>query len=431
MPKLSSATPSWVVNLRTLIKRQHGTGWQIYEQSGRVKLTRRWPDGGSSSVMLDLPWNSSATTAVLRQLEDIRGRMEQAGLSLSEAARLQAAAQASVAAADTFSANGESVDWRAVVDRFAAHKTAHSGAVKDRTWTRMYLPVMKQVLAALASRPLPRNGRDLLARLRDTYGGEPGSQGRRQRILYAAQLLRFAVEECGAPERWRPPARGDLGALVGRKTQPDPDSTPITDQQLLRLLEGIPDARWKLAIGLMACFGLRPVELRHCRPSADGRQLVVSYSKRTSRGSTRPRDVSGIDPIGWPGLSDQLLGQLQMAGRVPGAVSLPPLGPEDTGTASAVSTYLRRRPVWEALRAEAAAAGERLTVYSLRHGFALRAHEVAELSPRVTAALMGHSLQTHNTHYGRWTNGDTVATAMSRARQRVEQRQQEHQRNVA
>lgn len=83
MPKLSSATPRW------------------------AKLTRRWPEGGSSSVMLGLPWNSSAITAVLRQLLEIRERMEQAGLSLSEAAELQAAAEACAADADAFSANGE------------------------------------------------------------------------------------------------------------------------------------------------------------------------------------------------------------------------------------------------------------------------------------------------------------------------------------
>jgi hypothetical protein len=38
-------------------------------------------------------------------------------------------------------------------------------------------------------------------------------------------------------------------------------------QQLVRLLAGIPYERWRLGVGLMACFGLRPVEQNHIRSS--------------------------------------------------------------------------------------------------------------------------------------------------------------------
>ncbi|MCX5969319.1 MAG: hypothetical protein NTV57_17170 [Cyanobacteria bacterium] len=424
MPALSSATPAWATTLRSMIKQQHGSGWAIREQSGKVKLTRRWA-GGSSSAMLDLTWASTSATAVLGQIETISTRMSEVGMSLADAVRLQAAATTTGSATGRLSANGEAIDWPVMVEKFGAHKTAHTGDVKPSTWERMYGPIMRQVLVVLVERPLPHTGRDVLARLRDNYGGEPGSSGRRQRIQYAAQLLRFAVEEAGAPSRWAPPE--DLAAFVGKRLESKADSTPITDAQLVRLLEGIPDARWRLAVGLMACFGLRPVELKYCRPSADGQRLAVSYCKRTSRGSTRPREVMGLDPVGLPGLSLQLLGQLAMAGKVPGAPSLPPLANVDDGTASACDTYLRRRAVWQALKAEAATAGENLTVYSCRHGFALRAHEIAELSPRVAAALMGHSLQTHVNHYGRWCDADTVAAAMARAQQRLTVAQEQHQ----
>ncbi|MEB3201161.1 MAG: hypothetical protein VKK62_11640 [Synechococcaceae cyanobacterium] len=116
-----------------MIKRQHGLGWKIREQSGRVKLTRRWPDGGESSVMLDLPWDSSSSTAVLSQLEAIRGRMEEAGLSLAEAARLQAEAKASSRQGGNYVTTEDALDWEAVVERFHAHKTRHTGALQERT----------------------------------------------------------------------------------------------------------------------------------------------------------------------------------------------------------------------------------------------------------------------------------------------------------
>ena len=423
--KSTTATPAWVVNTRGLIKGSHGSGWSISEQCGRVKLSRRWEDGGRSSAMLDLPWASTSAPALVGQIADIAKRMAEAGLSLAEAVKLQAAAAASGSATGRLSHAAEEIAWPELVERFGAHKTAHTGEVKPVTWERMYGPVMKQVLVVMAERPLPRTGRDVLARLRDNYGGEPGSSGRRQRIQYTAQLLRYAVEECGASSRWAPPE--DLSSFTGKRREAKADSTPITDAQLVRLLEGIPDARWRLAVGLMACFGLRPVELKYCRPTADGQRLAVTYRKRTSKGSTKPREVDGLDPVGMPGLSLQLLGQLAMAGKVPGAVNLPPLGNTDDATASACDTYLRRREVWQALKAEAAADGEHLTCYSCRHGYALRAHEVAELSTRVAAALMGHSLQTHLNHYGRWCDADTVASAMAKAKERLATAQQQHE----
>ena len=65
-----------------MIKQQHGSGWAIREQSGKVKLSRRWA-GGSSSAMLDLPWASRSATAVLGQIESISTRMSEAKMSLA------------------------------------------------------------------------------------------------------------------------------------------------------------------------------------------------------------------------------------------------------------------------------------------------------------------------------------------------------------
>jgi integrase len=401
--------PAWVRDLRSLIKREHGRGWSLSEQSGAVKLTRRFPDGARSSVQLDLPWRSTSATAVLTQLQRIRHRMDDAGLGLAEAAAtVHPDTTASTEAAAT-------IDWPELVRAFEKHKTIDTGDLKPTTWQEMYAPVMAQVIATTASRRAPRSGQTLLAALRDTYGGEPGSQGRRHRILYASQLLRYAVARFGASATWSPPA--DLGPFVGKRREAKRDSTPITDAQILVLLEGIPDERWRLLVALLACFGLRPVEVKYCRPNQDQGLLEVSYRKRTSRGSTKPRGVYGLDPEGLPGLSAQVLMQLAK-----GDPPLPPLGSTDGVTAQAVTTYLNRRPAWLQLKAEAIEAGERLTAYSFRHGYALRAHEVAGLSPRVTAELMGHSLLTHSNCYGQWTDQRTLQKAIAQSRQHQQQR---------
>lgn len=395
--------PPWVASLRALLKISHGFGWTVREIHGRFQLNHRYPDGSRSSAVLDLPWSPEAATAVAVRVQEIRNRMESQGLGLREAADLLQAPAAAVQGA---------IDWADLVERFRKHKVSDTGDVAAVTFEAVYVPILRQVQEVMATKPIPRDGRALLGALRDRYGGEPGSRGRQIRLQHTAQLLRFAVSNMGHPDRWLPP--DDLTAFIGRrpKGSSKAPATPIKDGQLLRLLEGIPDPRWRLAVGLLACFGMRPVELKYCR--ANGDKLHISYEKRTARGSSKPGDVSGLDPVGLMGESLRLLRLLESC-----LVELPPLGSTDRASAMAIRQYLERRPVWRALKAESAANGGKLSPYSFRHGYALRAHEVYGLSPRTTAALMRHSLMTHSQHYGQWTDSATLDDAVSRGKARA------------
>ena len=395
----------WVLTLREAIKQEHGFGWGIRDKGGKVQLTVRFGDGTRSSVTLNCPWNAAATSEVLGLLPEIRSRMESQRLGLKEAYDLLRGPTGS---------RQERMDWELLVARFQRHKVTDTGEVKQRTWEGMYAPVMRQVLEAMAARPVPRDGRGLLAALRDRCGGEPGSRGRQLRMQYASQLLRFAVAELGAAERWLPPPA--LTAFVGKPQEADRQgATPIKDHQLLPLLEEIPDPRWRMAVSLMACFGLRPVELRYIR--ANGDKLSVAYRKRTARGTTKPGDVVGLDPEGLKGESVRMLRLLES-----GLVELPPLGLADGDAAQSVRGYLNRRKAWQSLKAQVADQGGRLSGYSFRHGFALRAHELYDLSPRVTAALMRHSLQTHHAHYGAWVDEEVVDASVQRGIDRLAKR---------
>jgi len=392
-----------VSTLRAAIKQQHGFGWSIRDKGGKVQLTHRFDDGTRSSVTLDCAWDPDATSEVLALLPEIRCRMESRQLGLKEAYDLLRAPAAG---------QEERLDWQLLMARFEAYKVAHTGAVSSRTWDSMYAPVMRQVLEAVAAKPVPRDARSLLGALRDRCGGEPGSRGRKLRMQYACQLLRFAVSELGASQRWLPPQ--DITPFVGKATArvERQGATPIKDQQLVRLLDGIPDERWRLAVGLMACFGLRSVELNHIRPNDN--KLTVTYRKRTARGSTSPGDVRGLDPEGLPGESLRLLRLLES-----GLVALPPLGLSDADAAQSVRQYLNRREVWRSLKSEVDGKGGRLSAYSFRHGYALRAHQLYDLSPRVAAALMRHSLQTHHAHYGAWVDDEVVDAAVQRGIRRL------------
>ncbi|MGB5133833.1 MAG: hypothetical protein WBN89_01510 [Prochlorococcaceae cyanobacterium] len=191
------------------------------------------------------------------------------------------------------------------------------------------------------------------------------------------------------------------------------DATPLKDEQFIQLLESIPNPSWRLAIGLVGCFGLRPSELRHLR--VEGSKLRVAPVKRNRSGSSKARLVRGLDPVGHEGLSEALLEELKS-----GSTPLPGLGSDNKTAGDNLRQYLDRNLTWVALRQKSADRAERLTPYGLRHGYALRAHLRYHLQPRIAAALMGHSPNTHNKHYGRWTDEATVDEAVDQAINRIQ-----------
>ena len=115
---------------------------------------------------------------------------------------------------------------------------------------------MTQILAVMQERGAPKTGKGLLEELVKRHGGTPavvaGSSGCNTLPSYCA------AEEAGAEERWPPPA--SLATLVGANQQrtPKPERLHTLKDAVAGSAEGIPDSRWKLAIGLMGCFGLRP-----------------------------------------------------------------------------------------------------------------------------------------------------------------------------
>ena len=73
----------------------------------------------------------------------------------------------------------------------------------------------------------------------------------------------------------------------------------------------------------------------------------------------------------------------------------------------------------EELRQDYEAAGEKLVLYSARHGYAHRAHLICELPPKVAAAAMGHSVETHLASYSKWCGDEVVDDAFERAARRL------------
>ncbi len=395
---MTATSPRWATTLRLALKGEHGHGWSVREKHRRVQITRRFEDGTRSSVDTVIPWNAAAVRPTLETLTSIRERMEGQQLGLRDAYHLVVGAPM---------AQPGAMDWPAVVTRYRNHRLS-TGQLKETTWSRDCAYRMNRALICLAHTPTPRDGRALLHRYAERWGGTAGSTGRKRQLLEVAGLLRFAVRSCGASDRWLPPL--DLDDLIGLSETASQATIPVKPEQLERLLNGIESPCLRLAVALVGLFGLRPAELMVA--TVEGGKLLVPPIKRNRRTARTPKPsrlVLPLDVPGLPGEGARVLAQLES-----GLVPLPPaiVNSRDLKSCGhAFRQYLDRCPAWQRLLIESPG----LTPYGLRHGYALRAHVTYGLPIRVAAALLGHDPITHQRHYGQWTDQVTLEAEVARA----------------
>ena len=408
MPK-TNAKP-WEVNLRRTIKTTHGEGWTVRGRSpGTTELSRRWSDGSRSTATVLIPWHrreGPALLALIERLDHLTKPMDAGGqgLPLAKAANL---AQLDETGNSAQSIRAGAVDWTTVVERYRHHRVEVTGEISVSTWQRRERRYCAEVLALLTGPRSPKNGLSLLEALVAAHPSAPGGSGRKQRVACATKLLKFAVARCGAPDRWMPPA--DRSDLIGKRQDRKQDGVPLMDDQGLAIYRAISDPQWKLAWGLLVCFGLRPAEIDHCRPESDC--LWVDGVKRNSTGKSAPRLVHALDPGGWPGMGSTMLSLLAERG----AAALPKKQKVAYRSSSLLQYLQRFVPEWEQLVTDTAAAGQgHLTPYSARHGYAFRGTNLG-LDHRTLSKLMGHDPATHLAHYGRWSSDDSVAAAVAAA----------------
>lgn len=403
---------TWESNLRGLVKDQSGAGWSLRGKGqGTTQVTRRWSDGSRSSATVEIPWERSSgprLLALVERLAKLTAPVDAGGqgLALAKAANL---IQLEEGGGSTVEAvRSGSINWPAAAQRYRQHRVEATGEVAATTWARKQQRWVSEFLEILGKRRGgPKNGAGLLEQLVAAHpNAGPGGKGRKELLGEAQKFLVFAVDHCGAPERWRPPV--EVKALVGKRPAAKPDGVPLLDDQALRIYRSMENPAWRLAFGLTVCFGLRPGELGGCRP--EGGLLRVEGLKRNSSGASGDRLVHALDPQGFPGMGATLLALLEERG----AAALP------AASGSFWSNRLRdelwkRCPEWAVVVGEAAATGQgRLTPYSARHGYAFRGTRLG-LDHRNLSKLMGHNPQVHLKHYGRWTDDQSVAAAVAAA----------------
>jgi integrase len=251
-----------------------------------------------------------------------------------------------------------------------------------------------------------------------------GGTGRKRNLLDVARFLTFAVEECGAPTRFYPPSKTKINELIGsaETTTAERLTPPIKPEDLAALLDQLEadgEHELRLAVGLVGLYGLRPAELAVLTVKEG--KAYVGHVKRnsTSMGAKAkpPRLVKAIDIAGRDDEGERLL-QLYASGlvKLPKSLRNQIAKVEEKGRFQDVGAdfaqKLERYAPWRALVAR----NPGLTPYSLRHGYAWRAHccSANAMHPRIAAALMGHNVATHLKHYGSWTDEASLEAAVER-----------------
>lgn len=382
--------PDWVQALRTLLRREIGPAWRVMEQRGKAKLDIRLEDGSRSYATLALPWEPASARAIQEAVERIAALVGQGQTLKAALASLNLSQNR---AAPVAAKNKNSEILLAAWKSFGHYKVEMTGQIKPETWDKVYGRTEKRLKEVIDS----PDAKTLLERAGTIW--EPGSRGRQIALQHISSMLRWAIDEGKLPAGlWMPPTK--IKVLVGQRIQKAELRTPLTDEQILRLIgslkvdsNNIRDReaahRWRFAFQLMATYGLRPIEIHYLRIENKGKQrLWCDYQKRSGGGTTKPRTLRALHPE-WED-------NWRLLERIKAEELLPPSG---GGVADAARRYLARQPAWTAM------AETGCTPYSFRHGWALRCHtQYPLISTRIAAEVMGHSPAVHSEVYGSWTD---------------------------
>lgn len=382
---------AWEAHFRRAVKAASGRGWTVFPRRGAMRLQVRDELGKAESITLPYRWEEGAAADALLRIRVIYKAYATGNRSLAATAW-----DADASSSKTIA------DWPAAVAAFHQLKTTHEGRVGERTWRMKYEPVLKGVQAAMGRPSQPHDATALCERVLARWPAGTRQRQIMRQNLYA--FLRFCVERRKFKACWSPPP------LAKEVRRPKRVGYPLSDTQILTLLEGIPDTpvgrRWRFAVELLATYGLRPEELRYLvveqRP--EGLGLRCLYRKATGGSElTAPRSLYPLlvrDKDGKPQ-------DWRLVDRVACREGLPSLGQPGKG-GEALGTFLRRLAAWQQLRVEAAEVGEELTPYAFRHRYAKTSH-AAKLAPKDIADAMGHTLDTHLQSYARFASSGLAA----------------------
>ena len=365
----------WISNFRTALKSKCGKNWTVYNSRGNVRLqVGKRPNEETLSTAYK--WSEDTWIDALNRITTIHQIFtdSKGKIDLKTAYAISSSASSIL-----------ELDWPDALNSYRAFKTN----VSEKTWKSKHLPVLHIALTLLNKKKKPKNGEEL-SNLSLSKWTKGTTQRRHMRIALNS-FLNYVVQRQDFPSKWLPPVMSDDEAVTTTKRI----GYPLSDSQILRLVDSVNNPRWKFALQLMATYGLRPNDLKHLHTRNNGNELWSDYRK--SQGgkkglTTQPRQLFPlfVEDIDGSKNNWNLMKKIHIKGR-----------------------FLRDNKVWQQLRKEAEDERQQLTPYSFRHRYAYIGHNRQKddgtyRSPKKIAEAMGHTLDVHLTSYARFQTKEMV-----------------------
>ena len=422
----------WQTDLRAGIKTDNGIGWSVREhRNGHVQLTRIYPDRTRSACYLPISWAQENSLEIRNWVARVAQLMHERAISLSKAVELRRAFEnaggVQGASEQAFTQEG----WELAAEGFLATL----GANRPTTLNDTKLRVQKALLT-LAAKPKPKSGEEVLRRyaalhFHDQNGTvivAPGKNGRKRGLEDVERFLRFAVNRRGAPTRFLPPADPLVKQeLIGKADLSTAEelTLPIKPEEVSAFLDWLQEnnkPELRLAVGLVAYYGLRKAELGVLRPE-NGRLYVgmnVKENARTkSKGERKARLAGALAIEGRPAneAADMLAqlesGLVKLPKAIRNQIDMVPKKGHFQDVGDTFGQMVRRTGWWKQFKQR----NPEITENSFRHGWAWRAHCCSgsgSMPIRVAAAMLGHSTTTHQRFYGAWVDEPTLEAELER-----------------
>ena len=188
---------------------------------------------------------------------------------------------------------------------------------------------------------------------------EQGSRSRQIARRVLKNFLQWGVVQRKLKAYFAPPA------TVPETKKPKRVGFPMSDLQIISLIDSERDEKWRFAYQLLGTYGLRPVELRHLKiiEGVDGKELWSMYQK--SKGGTKGEKTKPRIP--YPLFLINAEGKVmdyKLQTRVELGEALPSFGKTDGEAAMRLRTKLKRNKLWKLYRIETQDIGEVLVPYS-------------------------------------------------------------------
>ena len=398
MPKIVEKA-NWISVFRQQLKEwlPEGEQWFITNYKGKMRLQVKEEDKVQTRI-LPYSWTVADSSDALQRIKEIHNNYH----ALEGTKTLQKACEVVQA-----SSSKHKLDKEELLAEFREYVPNAS----NETWKKCYLPILNNAFNLLARKKnKPSDGTKLMMESLKQW-----PQGQRMRQIQRRSLKKFlewAIMRGKLPVAYAPPA------IIPETRNKKKVGYPLSDSQILLLLEEEKDEKWKFAYQLMAVYGLRPEELRYLvvKEGVKGDEMHCTYEKSmggTKGDKTDPRrlypllvkDTDG-NCIDW-----NLQNRLKIGEPLPylGDDSFTAKGNKRSGKAAMhLRTRLRRRNSWNSFREIAEKQKENLTPYGFRHRYAKQSHKEGFPVTNIAEA-MGHTPEVHLDNYARFKTDNLEA----------------------